>query len=359
MKTPIAPPVAESPRQARLVVHYPRTLGTVSLRGEKPLDWDVDLLPVEHDATRAVFVVPVEMGEAVDAKLMRSDGTWATGRNLVLAAGDDFEIRPSFDRRTGALEPWMHLNGASPLRFRVLLPPSYAEQPGARYPVVYAQDGQSLWSDGEDPFGVWQLDQILDELWSLGCVAELIVVSIDTGTTRFDHLGPVPDAKLGGGRGAEYLERLVTELKPHIDRVYRTLPAPATTACLGSSMGGLFAFFAAWTRPDVFGNAICLSSAFWWADRWAVKLARGGVCPAPRPVVYLDSGASRAEFENDENARDGQHHTRAVERALIAHCYEPGDDLHVLAFPGQGHDARAWAGRVAIPLQLVFPRRDG
>jgi hypothetical protein len=48
-----------------------------------------------------------------------------------------------------------------------------------------------------------------------------------------------------------------------------------------------------------------------------------------------------------------------MERALIAHCYEPGGDLHVLTFPGQAHGAGAWAGRIAIPLQLAFPRSDG
>ena len=89
-----------------------------------------------------------------------------------------------------------------------------------------------------------------------------------------------------------------------------------------------------------------------------MKLAQAGVCPAPRPLVYLDSGASRLEFERDTNAIDGRHHTRALERALIGHCYEPGDDLHVLAFPGQSHDADSWARRIAIPLQLVFPYRE-
>lgn len=342
-------------------MHYPRALGTVSLRGDAPLSWGHDLAPAEHDDVHSVFFVPVpeEAGGAVEVKAIRSDGAWAAGRNLVLASGDDFEIRPSFDGKKGALQPWTELGAGAPLRFRVLLPPSYAEQPDARYPVVYAQDGQALWSDGTDPFGVWSLDATLDELWSLGCVEELIVVSVETDRARLDQLGPVPDPKLGGGRAAEHLERIVSELKPHVDRTYRTQAARETTAALGSSMGGLFAFYAAWTRPDVFGNAICLSGAFWWADRWAVKIAQGGVCPAPRPLVYLDSGASREEFDRDANELDGRHHTRAMERALIAHCYEPGEDLHVLAFPGQVHGADAWARRIAIPLQLVFPHRNG
>lgn len=340
------------------MVHYRRALGDVFLRGDAPLGWGTNLSAVERAEDHCVFVVPVAPGSSLEVKLIRADGTWAAGRNLVIAGGDEIELRPAFERKIGALEPWSELSGPTALRYRVFLPPSYTEQPDARYPVVYAQDGQALWSDGTDPLGLWRLDNTLDELWSLGCIQELIVVAVETAVERLDLLGPVPDPVLGGGHAAEHLERIVSGLKPHIDRAYRTQPGSKTTAILGSSMGGLFAFYAAWTRPDVFGNAICLSGAFWWADRWAVKLAHEGVCPVPRPFVYLDSGAARAEFNADESARDGQHHTRAMERALLAHCYELGDDLHVLTFPGQTHGALAWSGRIAIPLQLVFPHRD-
>ena len=34
---------------------------------------------------------------------------------------------------------------------------------------------------------------------------------------------------------------------------------------------------------------------------------------------------------------------------------DTANDLHVLAFPGQPHAAGAWAARIAVPLQLIFP----
>jgi hypothetical protein len=43
-------------------------------------------------------------------------------------------------------------------------------------------------------------------------------------------------------------------------------------------------------------------------------------------------------------------------RALVGHCYEPHDDLHVLAFPGHAHDTRSWAARISVPLQMTLPR---
>ena len=237
-----------------------------------------------------------------------------------------------------------------------MLPPSYDEQTSCRYPVLYAQDGQSLWSDGDDPFGLWNLDHVLDALWDVRALEELIVVSIDTKERRLERLGPVRDAEHGGGEGPAHLAAITAVLKPMIDRTLRTRPDRASTAILGSSLGGLFSFWAAWSRPDVFGAAMCLSPSFWWGNRWALRHVSRGVCPAPRPRLYLDSGAAASEHEFEGGTRDGMHHTRAMFRALVAHCYEPGQDLQVLAFTGHNHEAASWAARIAVPLQLAFPR---
>ena len=125
---------------------------------------------------------------------------------------------------------------------------------------------------------------------------------------------------------------------------------------MGSSMGGLFSLWAAWTRPDVFGGAICLSPSFWWGERFMLRLVSGGTCPAPRPNLYLDSGAAASGFERDASTRDGVHNTRAMYRALREHCYGLGDDLYLMSWTGHHHDARSWAARVSTPLQIFFPR---
>jgi len=87
-----------------------------------------------------------------------------------------------------------------------------------------------------------------------------------------------------------------------------------------------------------------------------VREVQKGVCPLPRPKLYIDSGAARSAFEEDANLRDGYHHTVALRSALVSHCYVPGDNLHMLAFAGSSHNNASWAARVAIPLQLLFPR---
>jgi hypothetical protein len=88
-----------------------------------------------------------------------------------------------------------------------------------------------------------------------------------------------------------------------------------------------------------------------------VREVQKGSCPLPRPWLYIDSGAARSGFTEDANMRDGFHHTVALRDALVNHCYVPGDNIHVLAFAGLSHNNASWAARLAIPLQLLFPRR--
>ncbi len=357
IEAPPSDPIELPPPPPTTVVEviYPPQRGTIGLRGGPPLSWEETRRPDRIEGDRHVFELAIPPGGVVELKTVRDDD-WAGGRNYALHAGDDLVLRPHFDGEGCTLDgPFVLPFEMGELRYEVLLPPSYGEQETKYYPVVYALDGQSLWSSSNDPYGVWGLETVLDGLYELDAMSEVIVVGIHTSDRRIAQLSPVADSRHGGGEGPELLRRLVEGLMPKVGADYRCKQGPADTALLGSSMGGLFSFFAAWTRPDVFGRAACLSPSFWWADRYAVRLAGQGACPAPRPTLYLDSGAPISEFERDAHVRDSFPHMRAMYRALMSHCYEPGADFHYLLFPGQRHDASAWSARVAIPLQLLFP----
>ncbi len=341
-------------RPTMIEVTYPPHRGTIGMRGSHaPLSWEHTTPPSSSEGDRHVFLLEIPVGEVIDLKLVRGEEDWAHGRNYRVHAGDHLHLTPAFDRTTCELCPSVTLmHGETELSYQVLLPPSYAEQETKRYPVIYAQDGQALWASSPDPFGVWRLDETLDHLLELAVVQELIVVAIDTSVERIARLSPVPHAEYGGGGAAAHLDAIVNGLKPRIDAELRTLPGRDDTAVMGSSMGGLFSFYAAWTRSDVFGKAICLSSSFWWADRYMVRAVK--TAPSPRPVIYLDSGAALNPEEPNASAHDGFHDSRAMHRALERAGYT-GADLHRLTFPGHAHNAAAWAARVALPLQLLFP----
>jgi predicted alpha/beta superfamily hydrolase len=351
-------------RTTTIEVRYPAALGAIGLRGSQPpLSWDRTLPPTSASGCSHVFEIELPEGAIVEFKPLRDDKHWARERNFTVLAGERVTVEPYFDRSRSVVEAfvrtmaWRELDRT--MAFQVLLPPSYDEHLDKRYPVLYAQDGQALFSTGADPIdgSSWRMDETLDELYEIGALEEIIVVGIHTQERRIDVLSPTRDPRHGGGDGPKYLQFLVDTVKPWVDRTYRTRPETGSTALLGASMGGLFSFFAAWTRPDVFGKAACLSGSFWWDGRSMVREVQKGYCPAPRPLLYIDSGAAKTHFEEDANARDGLHHTLALRQALVTHCYMPGDNLHTLAFPGLRHNNTSWGVRLPIPLQLLFPRR--
>src|SRR5258708_1851693 len=69
--------------------------------------------------------------------------------------------------------------------------------------------------------------------------------------------------KFGKGEGDEYVDFLVKNLKPFIDKNYHTLKDKSHTFIAGSSMGGIISMYAVLKYPDVFGGAGVFSPAFW------------------------------------------------------------------------------------------------
>ena len=208
MKRDDAPDFTEKPslgilerlkRATIIEVVYPRERGTIGLRGSAaPLSWTETTPPTATLGDRSVFELAIADGEMVDVKIVRGND-WAHGRNYTLHAGDHLHLRPSFERTTCRLMPPVVLPTSPtspwPLRYQVLLPPSYDEQSSRHYPVLYAQDGQALWSSSSDPFGIWALDTVMDQLLEIAVMSELIVVGIDTSEARMDRLGPVRDGR--------------------------------------------------------------------------------------------------------------------------------------------------------------------
>src|SRR5262249_20224624 len=68
---------------------------------------------------------------------------------------------------------------------------------------------------------------------------------------KIDEKGLLSDA---------YLKFMVEELKPFIDRIYRTKPDRGSTFIMGSSAGALISLYAVCEYPDVFGGAGCVST---------------------------------------------------------------------------------------------------
>src|ERR1035437_8872527 len=142
--------------------------------------------------------------------------------------------------------------GLLPRDIIVWLPPSYDIAKQKRYPVLYAHDGQNLFDPSTSAFGIdWQLDETADSLIQQGKIKEIIIVGIYNTRGRMKEY-------YTGNTGESYMKFVVKDLKPFIDKTYRTLPDRKNTATIGSSAGGLVSFMLVWEYNDVFSRAACV-----------------------------------------------------------------------------------------------------
>ncbi len=150
-------------------------------------------------------------------------------------------------------------------RIWLYLPPGYFTS-RKKYPVLYMHDGQNLFDEATSYAGEWGVDDFLDSIFSSG-KKEALVVGIDNGLQkRMTEYNPYNFEKFGNGEGDQYVDFLVKNLKPYIDKHYRTLPGKKNTYIAGSSMGGLISLYAVLKYPHKFGGAGIFSPAFWTAS---------------------------------------------------------------------------------------------
>jgi enterochelin esterase-like enzyme len=178
------------------------------------------------------------------------------------------------------------------------LPSSYSTQPQRRYPVLYLHDGQNVFSSAGTNcafgWGSWELDRTVDALCRAGKMQEIIMVAVDNSFARMEEYSGrhhAPGRPTTNTAFENYEAYLITELKPQIDREYRTLPGPAHTGVMGSSLGGLCSLALAWDHPEIFGGAASLSGAFMVEQtNFLNEVLKGYQGPLKPFRVYLDSG---------------------------------------------------------------------
>lgn len=143
----------------------------------------------------------------------------------------------------------------------VYLPKSYNTSE-KKYPVLYLQDAQNLFDMATSYVGEWKVDETLDSL-----KLDLIVIGIEHGNAkRIDELTPYEHPEYKGGKADNYLAFITETLMIKVDSLYRVDNSPAHTYIGGSSLGGLFSFYASLKHPELFGKALVFSPSFWYSD---------------------------------------------------------------------------------------------
>jgi enterochelin esterase-like enzyme len=300
---------------------------------------------------------------------------WVLGCGSGLAvAGGQALAGPTY-LITYPLFPSTHVD---PRNVHIWLPTGYHSS-SQRYPVIYFQDGQNAFSPAFAFRGEpWNLDQALLARERARRDSGVIIVAIwNTAKRRSEFALNQIEVRLPidlqsrlnreSGHppaGDNYLKFIVRELKPFIDRTYRTNPDPASTILMGASRGAILSLYGLCEFPHTFGAAACLST------HWLLVSAPGtGTNPnleAPAVSKAIEeyiaeklphSRTHRVWMDHGNLNLDSyyQPYQHKVDMAFLAKDWTIGQDFQSRLYPGSDHNEVAWRTRVAEPLDFVLP----
>ena len=226
-----------------------------------------------------------------------------------------------------------------------------------RYPVLYFFDGHNLFSDDDATYGkCWGLKSFLDK-WE----GKLILVGIECGhegderlseympyrpllTTRFAMYFPM---------GSKTMDWIVSEVKPMIDRDYRTLPDREFTGIGGSSMGGLMALYAGAHYNHIFSKAACVSSAIGFCMRPLLKDLRASEI-RPGSKFYLSWGTKEAFGIKNPDRDDRSSKTYKWNRQVREVLEAKGAEVNMYCQVGGAHCEADWEKQNPIYMEYLW-----
>ncbi len=220
----------------------------------------------------------------------------------------------------------------------VWLPDGYFKKIRQKYAVLYMHDGQNILDPATAFAGNdWRIDEWVQKLAKGKKIKEMIIVGIFNTSDRIEEYS---DSR----KGELYRKFICQELKPFIDKRYRTLSGRKNTAVMGSSMGGLCSMLLVWKHPETFSKAACLSSSFYHNNRKIFNLVKETKYK-PDIKIYFDSG------------EDGRWDAQNMYVLLTEKGFIIGEDMDYFFDRGAGHTEKAWANRLERPLRFLFDRK--
>ena len=242
------------------------------------------------------------------------------------------------------------LNNAREIR--VYLPPGYDRDPSKRYPAVYMHVGQHAFESRKRSGESWNMHKVLDRLIGEERIEGVLLVAVDhvaeEGASEFFHDSCVHPIRC---LGEAYEHFLIHELKPLIDRTFRTKPEPEHTALIGASAAGISAYTIGLRNPGIFGKIAALSPYFVHVDPLTLEEKRQyrPYPIAPGQQVWIDIGGAEGFFM--------PRHVRQVAVEWLEAGIGQGERFHFYHEPEAAHSETDWGGRAHLPLIRFFGKK--
>lgn len=155
------------------------------------------------------------------------------------------------------------------------------------YPVMYLLDGGAHFH---------HVSGIVQFLSSRGNMPEMIVIAVQNVDRTRDFSPTHVDKLPTTGGGEKFLKFIEDELKPFVDRNWRTL---SYDMLVGHSFGGTFATYTMLNNPDLFNAYIAISPYLMYDDGYLVKKAEKKLAGSYNDAVqfYMTVGDEPDYFE--------------------------------------------------------------
>ncbi len=141
------------------------------------------------------------------------------------------------------------------------------------------------------------------------------------------------------------------ELKPFIDKEYRTRTGRGDTFIIGSSAGALISLYAISEYPDVFGGAACLSTHWPLADGALIEYFKDKLPEPATHKIYFDFGTETLDKGYDP-------YQLKMDAEMEKRGYRNGINWLTRKFEGDEHSEKAWRRRVYVPLEFLVGKPD-
>lgn len=223
----------------------------------------------------------------------------------------------------------------------IYLPEGY-ERNKTNYPVLYMHDGQDIFDEATSQGRIGPLEWAVDETID-AAKQKCIVVAIahaEDKQKRLQEYFYYDNDENKNVEGKKYLDFVVNNLKPYIDKNYRTKADRKNTFMAGSSMGGLISLYAGLNYPEVFGALGILSPSIWQDNGNANKeIAAKLNDPAIKTQRYFFYGGGN---ENRAKPTGGFVRMNDDVNKALAELKPSGAEIEVLINPEGRHGAWYW-----------------
>jgi enterochelin esterase family protein len=231
-------------------------------------------------------------------------------------------------------------------RIWVYTPPGYDADSGSDFDLLVAFDGGEYLSD-------IPLPMMLDTLSAAGRIAPTVAVLVDDSTSA---------ARLADLANHERFVKFIgDELVPWTREHFKVSHDPHRATLTGSSAGGLASAFIALRRPDLFGNVLSQSGAFWRGAEGSngapFEWLTGEFAARPKAEVrlLLEVGSTENHGAIGGTAPSILGANRHLRDALRAKGYP----VLYTEIPGGRHEPTTWAARLPIALAALAAGERG